>query len=579
MNVLTRARLLAHVAYWRMTWSRHDLDYRPPGLDPRRFLTAREAAARIEDGTVCFSNGMAGNGRCSIFFWALRDRFLRTGHPRDLTWITVGAQGGRGKAPGTLEEICLPGLITRHIGGHLETKKALLRLADLGLVRLHTMPQGQMTFLLEAQARGGDTVRSFTGVGTFLDPRIGRGSRVVGEDDEAFIEADGEALRYRLPRIRNTFLSASYADPDGNLYMRHATTWTEIRESIRAARANGGQVLAGVADVIPPSPDEVFIPASEVDGIVVHPWTEQTGSVQQRRYWPMFTTEPDVTPVEGAARARFLNEVVRITPSRGPVEQALARLGARVFCAVSRPNALVNIGVGMPEEVCRTVFHAGLTEDVQFMSETGVIGGIPAPGVFFGAAICPRRMVTSAEVFHLAYRELDTTILGLLEVDSEGNVNVSCRGPRALDYVGPGGLPDLTAAARNILFVGAWQEGARYAIENGRLVTRRPGRPKFLDQVREVTFSGRWALSQGKVVRYATPVGVFRLTPRGVEVEAVMPGVDLRRDILEGAPIRLVPPEGEVPVLDSSVLTGRHFRLQWGAPPWADPGAQAGARA
>lgn len=573
MTLWTKARLLAHVAYWRMTWSRHDLDYRPPGLDPRRFLTAREAADRVADGTVCFSNGMAGNGRCSIFFWALRDRFLRTGHPRDLTWITVGAQGGRGKAPGTLEEICLPGLITRHIGGHLETKKALLRLADLGQMRLHTMPQGQMTFLLEAQARGEDSVRSTTGVGTFLDPRVGRGSRVWGEDDEAFIEADGDALRYRLPRVQNTFLSASYADAEGNIYMRHATTLTEIRESVRAARANGGQVFAGVADLIPPCPEEVFLPASEVDGIVVHPWTEQTGSVQQRRYWPMFTTRSDVSPIEGAARAKFLNETVRITPRRGPVEDALARLGARVFCAISRPGALVNIGVGMPEEVCRAVVQAGFIDDVQFMSETGVIGGLPAPGVFFGAAICPTRMVSSAEVFHLAYRELDTTILGLLEVDSEGNVNVSRRGPRALDYVGPGGLPDLTAAARNILFVGSWQEGARYAIRDGRLVCLRPGRPKFLDRVAEVTFSGRWAISQGKMVRYATPVGVFRLTERGVDVEAVMPGVDLRRDVLEGAPIRLVAPEGEVPVVDASVLTGRDFRIRWGGLPWENPPA------
>ncbi|MBP7124862.1 hypothetical protein KBD49_00665 [Myxococcota bacterium] len=571
MNLWTKARLLAHVAWWRMTWSRHDLDFRPEGLDPDRFLTAREAAERVDDGSVCFSNGMAGNGRCSIFYWALRDRFLRTGHPRDLTWITVGAQGGRGKAPGTLEEICLPGLITRHVGGHLETKKALLRLADLGQVRLHTMPQGQMTFLLEAQARGEDSVTSSTGVGTFLDPRVGGGSRVWGDDDESFITVEGEVLRYRLPPIRNTFLSASYADAEGNLYMRHATTLTETRESVRAARANGGRVFAGVADIIPKSPGEIFIPAQEVDGIVVHPWTEQTGSVQQRHWWPMFTTESDISPVEGAARAKFLNETVRITPRRGPVEDALARLGARVFCSVSRPGALVNIGVGMPEEVCRTVVQAGLVNDVRFMSETGVIGGLPAPGVFFGAAICPTRLVSSAEVFHLAYQELDTTILGLLEVDSEGNVNVSRRGPRALDYVGPGGLPDLTAAARNILFVGSWQEGARYAIRDGRLACLRQGRPKFVDRVSEVTFSGRWAISRGKVVRYATPVGIFRLTDRGVEVEAVMPGVDLRRDVLEGAPIRLVPPEGDVPVVDSAVLTGRGFGLRWGGIPWRNP--------
>ena len=42
-----------------------------------------------------FSNGMAANARCQIYFWAIRDRFDRTGHPKDLTWITIGAQGSK----------------------------------------------------------------------------------------------------------------------------------------------------------------------------------------------------------------------------------------------------------------------------------------------------------------------------------------------------------------------------------------------------------------------------------------------------------------------------------------------------
>ena len=94
MTVWTRARLLAHFAKWRLTWSRHDLDHRPPGLKNPKFLSARHAVALMSDDAVCFSSGMAGNGRCSIFFWAIRDRFQRTGHPKNLTWITVGAQGG-----------------------------------------------------------------------------------------------------------------------------------------------------------------------------------------------------------------------------------------------------------------------------------------------------------------------------------------------------------------------------------------------------------------------------------------------------------------------------------------------------
>jgi propionate CoA-transferase len=563
VDAWTKARLLAHVVHWRLTWSRHDLDHRPAYLKNPKFVSARHAVATLPDDAVCFSSGMAGNGRCSIFFWALRDRFQRSGHPRNLTWITVGAQGGRGKAPGTLEEICLPGLLSRAVVGHLETKKALLRLADAGHCTLHTLPQGQQTFILEAMGRGEDSVFSRTAVGTFLDPRVGTGSLVWGTDTESFISVEGDGLRFRMPRFRHAFFSGSHADDDGNVYMRNATTLTEVRESVRAARAAGGKVYAAVASVIPPSPGEIYVPASDVDAIVVNPWNEQTGSVQQRSFWPMFTTRSDLPAVEAIARLKFANEVVRITPKRGPVENALARLGARTFCGLSRPGALVNIGVGLPEEVCRVVFEAGLTDDVTFMSETGVLGGLPAPGVFFGAAVCPREMVTSTEVFRRAYRELDTTILGLLQADSEGNVNVSKRGPRALDYVGPGGLPDLTAAARNILFVGTWQAGGRIEIRDGRMAILQRGKPKFTDRVDEVTFCGRRAVEAGKNVRYVTNVGVFRLTARGMELESVMPGIDVRRDVLEGSPMKVVAPEGDVPALDPSVTTGRGFGLSW----------------
>lgn len=563
MNTLTKARLLAHVVKWRLTWSRHDLDYRPAGLKNPKFVSARHAVALLPDEAVCFSSGMAGNGRCSIFFWGIKDRFRRTGHPRNLTWITIGAQGGRGKAPGTLEEIAVPGLLGRMIFGHGETLKAVLRLADRGHCELHTLPQGQQAFLLEAQGRGEDSVVSRTGVGTFLDPRVGTGSAVAGTSRESLVTPEGDSLRYRMPRIGWSFFMASYADEEGNLYVRNLSTLTEIRSSVRAAKANGGKVMATVCGLVPKSPDEIYVRAEDVDAIVVNPHNEQTGSVPMRSFWPMFTLDSDMPAVEAIARLKYLNETVRITPRRGPLEDALARLGAATFTSSSRPGALVNIGVGMPEEVCRIVFEAGLTDDVTFMSETGVLGGLPAPGVFFGAAVCPKTLVGSVDVFRESYERLDTTILGVLQADSDGNVNVSNRGRGAIHYVGPGGLPDLTAAARNIVFVGAWQSGGRMEVRDGRVVLVERGKPKFIAHVDEVTFNGRCALSQGKRVFYVTNVGVFRLVEQGMELVKVMPGVNIRKDILDFSPMRVVLPEGEVPVVDASVVTGAGFGLRW----------------
>jgi len=133
----------------------------------------------IPDGACVISCGFAGNARCSSFFWALRERFEQSGDPSGLTWISVGAQGGRGRVPGTVEEVGLQGLVTRYISGHTGTAKSLLRLADANLLELQTLPQGEMTHIIEAQGRGEYEVRSQTGIGTFLDPRTGRGSPVT----------------------------------------------------------------------------------------------------------------------------------------------------------------------------------------------------------------------------------------------------------------------------------------------------------------------------------------------------------------------------------------------------------------
>lgn len=550
LSLTTRAYLLFNIARWRVTWDKHDLDYRSPQAGPK-FLTAREAARLVQDGATVLTSGMAGNARCSIFYWAVKDRFAREQHPRDLTWISVGAHGSRGKVPGTVEELSAPGLIRRYIVGHAETKKAQLKLADAGELELHTLPQGQMTFLFEALARGEDTVLAKTGVGTFLDPRVGGGSIVKarpGVPAENLVTAAGDQLQYRMPRIDVAMFSAPAADREGNIYMRGATTYTESLESALAAKANGGKVLVAVSAIVPKDPGAIFLPADKVDAIVVNPWNEQTGGVQQRRAWSLFTPQADLSLEEGVARLKFVNQVLKITPKRGPVDDALARLAATVFTRLSKPGSLVNIGVGLPEEVCRLVHEGGLLKDVTFFTETGCVGGIPAPGIFFGAAVKPERQITSAQMFHLAYEKLDTTILGTLQVDSEGNVNVSRRGPRALDYVGPGGLPDLVCAAKNIVFIGSW-------IAHGHC--------KYVAAVDEITFSGREALKAGKLVHYVTNVGVFRLTERGLLLTEVMPGVDVQRDIVAVSGARIVLPDGPVPVVPAAVATGGGFRLAW----------------
>ena len=563
MNLLDKAALIGHILRWRVTWNRRDTSYRPDGL-PGLFTSARDAVARIPDGAVVVSAGMAANARCSLFYWALAERYAATGRPRWLTWISVGAQGGRGRVPGTVEELAAPGLLARYISGHVETAKALLAAAERGDLELHVLPQGEMAHLIEAQADGVMSLASRTGVGTFLDPRVGRGSPVTAGATDNLITADGDTLVYRLPPITVGLFSAPWADADGGVYFRQAATITENVESVRAARANGGLGMAVVHDLCPAGDTPPDVLPDGLDAVVVNPDNEQTGSVPQRRYWPAFVTGEPVDEGEAEERLKFVNEVLHITPHRGRVENALARLGARLFVRAVAPGATVNIGVGYPEEVCRLLYLAGLHDDLIFTTETGVYGGLPAPGIFFGAAINPREMHSSAWMFHHYRDNLDVAVLGILQVDSAGNVNVSRRGERVTDYVGPGGFPSIVNSAKTVIFVGTWMAGAGFAVRDGGLHIDRPGAPKFVGAVDEVTFSGERALDDGKQVYYVTNVGVFRLTRQGVTLEEVMPGIDVEADILAhtGAAL-IVPPGGACPVAPSSVVTGEGFDLKW----------------
>jgi propionate CoA-transferase len=222
----------------------------------------------------------------------------------------------------------------------------------------------------------------------------------------------------------------------------------------------------------------------------------------------------------------------------------------------------VNVGVGLPEEVCRILHAHGALNDITLFTESGVIGGVPAPGVFFGAAIGSIQVISSAETFRMCAEKLDTAILGVLQADSEGNVNVSKRTENVRNYVGPGGFIDLTMAAKTIIFVTKWMERERLRVSGSGVRIVRPGAPKFVGRVDEITFSGQEALKAGKRVFFVTTVGVFELTARGMELIRVMPGLDLQRDILSSAMKIALPESGKIPEVERSIVSGKGFKVQ-----------------
>lgn len=566
MTIAEKIKIVGHLIKWRLNWDKKDLNFHPGKNVSSKFITAKQAASLITDESTCISSGIAGNARCSVFFWAIKESYLKTGHPNNLTWINIAAQGGRGKVPGTVEEIAIEKLLTCYITGHHETAKAQLRLAEKGKLELHTLPQGVMAFLLEEMGKENSKkfYSSKVGLNTFLDPQIGGCTAISPNAKKKFVDADEKLLRYKMPGIDFAFFNAPYADNEGNIYFHNAATISENKFSSKAARANGGKAIATVSAIIPKNEKLISMNAANIDYIVVHPYNEQTASVRQKKFWPMFTAGSKENSLEGIKKIKFINTFLKITPVRGETGHLLGRLGASLFVKVAHKNSLVNIGVGFPEEVAGHLMQHNLHHDIIFTTEAGSYGGLPASGVFFGASINPRHLESSTETFHRYLNDLDVAILGFLQIDSLGNVNASKKGNKITEYVGPGGFPDIASGAKIVFFVGTWMWGGKFVIKDHKLKLAKKGKSKFVKQVDEITFNGAEGLRSGKKIFYITDVGVFTLTGKGLMLMMVMPGIDIEKDIINTCEATIILPTGNnVPVVDNSIFDKKKFSINW----------------
>jgi propionate CoA-transferase len=562
MSVLFKANLLVRLLLWKHRNANMKLNWRPK-IDNPKFMSAAQAVELIPDNAVGMSTGLAGSMRPAILFAAIRKRFEKVGHPANLTWIAAGGSGGRGMVPGTVEEVGVEGLCTRFISGHLETAKSLLKLGDKGVCELVVLPQGTITQLAEAQWHGQDSLVTTVGVGSFMDPRVGTGTQVIPGVGEQLVEVDGDKLRYRLPPITAACVIATAADEEGNLYIEGAPLICEAKDATLAAKANGGVALACVAKIVPKDESKIFLPADKVDAIVLHPTADMAIAIPLAKPWPEFLPGAKCDVKAAARRAKVMNQILKMDPERGPVDSMLARQTARLFAKVAKPKGTCIIGYGLPQEVGRLVEAGGLSDDVKFLVETGAYGGVPAPGLFFGMSVNPERLMTSAQMFTYCESNLDVTILGMLQADGEGNVNVSKKAPGARNYIGPGGFLNLVDSAKTIIFVGAFTAKGKVTLEDGKLTVVEKGIPKLVKEVDEITFSAKAALEAGKEVYYVTTVGAFKLTDKGLELFQVADGVDIEKDVKGCCEIDLIIPES-VPVLDREIMTGEGFKLAFG---------------
>jgi propionate CoA-transferase len=126
---------------------------------------------------------------------------------------------------------------------------------------------------------------------------------------------------------------------------------------------------------------------------------------------------------------------------------------------------------------------------------------------------------------------LDLACPGMAQMDRCRNVNVSRFEPKLACC---GSLIDISQNSRKIVFVGTFTVGkTQVAVEDGTLrIVKEGGVKKFVNNVEQIKFSGETARKNHLEVIYITEPCVFRLTPEGVELTEIAPGVDLERDIL-----------------------------------------------
>ena len=535
LPVVEKLHIVAQIARAGLAWLRHDTHYPSPIPENPKFQSAYDAVGMIRDRDVLAVSGLGGQQRASILYWAIRERFEQRGNPAGLTVMNVGGHGSRGLAPGTLDELGRAGLCTRFVTSHFETFHAMLALAEAGQCELQCLPLGVMTRLFAALGGGRDALTTSVGVGTFLDPSVGRGTPVTATRRQ-LVERRGARLRYHIPRIDVAVLNAPAADRFGNIYFAGAAVLCESLEIAHAAKRNGGKVIVNIGTIVErraPRSRGVFLPARAVDAIVYHPDTEQAPGVFHRQPWPCFLPRAKEKVEDGLARLRFINGLAPLLRRRSPADEVLVRLAAATLVAATKPRAHVSIGTGLPEEVPAAIFDAGLLARFLFLVESGVIGGLPATGLYFGAALRPREIVSSAQLFERCARRLDAACLGALEIGANGDVNVSRRGDGLHGYVGPGGFMDFATSARVIVFVSSWMHGGEIVVDGSQLHIARLGTPKVVPTVAEITFDASRTLESGRRILYATHAGVFELGAAGLELRACMPGVEPQRDIVD----------------------------------------------
>lgn len=509
-----------------------------------KLVPAAAAVARIADGAVVTVSSSSALGCPDLVLKALGERFRAEGHPRNITTLHPIAAGDMYGVRG-MDWIAQDGLLDRVLAGSYPSGSSNLPMPEIwrmiveDRVAAYNVPSGIMFDMHREAAARRPGVLTKVGMETFADPvREGCAMNARGAAAPIVhrVEFCGETWLH-FPNIAPDVcvLRATTADEWGNLTYEHEGAYLGGLEQAIATRNNRGLVIAQVSRVTAKGslrPHDVRVPGHLVDLIVIDPDQKQTCE----------------TPYDPAISGQIMRPWSSFHLAEHGVEKVIARRAAMEL----KGGMTANLGFGISALVPRILLEEGHPEAVTWAIEQGAVGGMPLTGFAFGCASNADAYVPSPQQFiYFQGAGFDMSFLSFLEIDTEGNVNVSKLGKKPYLTAGCGGFVDITSHARKIVFSGWFEAGAQVELTEAGLRVAAPGKfCKMVEKVEHVTFSGARARAQGQEVLYITERCVIRLTETGLVATEVMPGIDAARDIVAAS-------QGRVAVAENAATMAR----------------------
>ncbi|MEM9636424.1 MAG: CoA-transferase [Pseudomonadota bacterium] len=494
-----------------------------------KIVSAQDAVSRIADDAVVSVSSSSGLGCPDLVLKALGERFDTEGHPRNLTTLHPIAAGDMYGIKG-VDHIAKDGLLSRILAGSYPSGPSSMEMPEIwkmiveDRVAAYNVPSGIMFDMHRDVAARRPGVLTQVGLETFVDP-IREGCAMNARATATPIvhrhDMHGDTWLH-FPNIVPTvaIIRATTADETGNLTFEHEGATLGALDQAIAVRNHRGLVIAQVKRVTAAGslrPHDVHVPGHLVDLVVIDPDQKQTTET---------TYDPAIS-----------GEIMRPWDSFALAEHGIEKVIARRAAMELSKGQSANLGFGISANVPRILLEEGHARAVTWAIEQGAVGGVPLTGFAFGCASNADAILPSpAQFTYFQGGGFDVSFLSFLEVDRDGNVNVSKLGKKPYLTAGCGGFVDITANARKIVFSGYFEAGAGMELTSDALrITRKGKFTKMVDAVEHVTFAGRRARARGQDVLYVTERCVMQLEDDGLVATEIMPGVDATTEIVEAS--------------------------------------------